>query len=358
MANVLSNQKAMNVLLLGATGSLGSRILGALLERPFINVTAVVRSRTKLNSILSKEQQQCQDTADKPSNGERLSVIEGSATDSGLLGRIIREKGVRVLVNAAGHAPMFARDNSVSGSNAGKTAGHGNNELAHIVRASVDAVDEAGETSGTAMHQNRIRGWFVGGMLLLDLPQPTGEKENQNANANSPKGRSLDAYLPLYHQHRIVEPILRSSKHLDWTIVCPAKMNPRSQLSNPSHTAAPPSSNGSEGQLQKPPALVASVGVPPNWTPWSWLRATPWGIGPLLEIIANSPRYSVTFEDVAEFIVDNMVRDYEFEQHQQGDAYDGNDRHTQGSRTQGAVEVESRTWVNQKIGLIAVPKHP
>ncbi|EXJ65625.1 uncharacterized protein A1O5_11152 [Cladophialophora psammophila CBS 110553] len=56
--------------------------------------------------------------------------------------------------------------------------------------------------------------------------------------------------------------------------------------------------------------LIASMDVAPKWSVWPFLRVIPWGIGPLLEIIANFARYTVTFEDVTEFIGDSIVYEY------------------------------------------------
>lgn len=141
-----------SVLLLGATGSLGSRILSALLSKPSITITTIVRNRAKLYSILST-------SSSILSNRDYLSVEEGDASDASLIARIIREKNVSVLVNAAGHAKMFSFSSSESPAD---------NEFARIVKASVDAVDQAAVASEK---QKRIRGWFLGGMLLLDLPE-------------------------------------------------------------------------------------------------------------------------------------------------------------------------------------------
>lgn len=80
MTAAFAGNNTIGVLLLGATGSLGSRIPSALLERPFIKVTAVVRSRDKLKEALLHHQ----DSALPPLEG-RLYIIKGNATNSNLL---------------------------------------------------------------------------------------------------------------------------------------------------------------------------------------------------------------------------------------------------------------------------------
>ncbi len=111
-----------------------------------------------------------------------------------------------------------------------------------------------------------------------------------------------------------------------------------------------------ESQSYASPGLTASQDVPPKWSVWPFFRAIPWGIGPLLEIIANSARYTVTFEDVAEFIVDSILYECNF---RQGISKDDHHR-TQvedpaAGRGGGGAENtrEKGVWVNKKIGLIA-----
>ncbi|KAK6383088.1 hypothetical protein LTS17_003758 [Exophiala oligosperma] len=367
MTAAFANQSTIGVLLLGATGSLGSRILWALLERPFINVTAVVRNRNKLKEATSHHQQPCRQISGTapPSPRERLSIIEGSATDSGLFARLIQEREIRVLVNAAGHAPMFARNGSGTVADGENKAQSIDNEVACIVRASIDAVHEVGGSGTGGTSDLKMRGWFIGGMLLLDLP---GTKPVAGSDQ---KAQTLDEYLPLYLHHRPLEAMLRSSEYLDWTLVCPAKMVPRSGVSNvPTSSASPgyedtPTPTGKDMHSRVLPALFASSNVPPKWEIWPFFRRIPWGIGPLLEIIANSARYTVSFEDVAEFIVDGIVQDHlSQEQQKQGllEVYQ-NDHNSDQVETQEPTVGQGRgseisgergaVWINTKIGLIA-----
>lgn len=189
-----------SVLLLGATGSLGSRLLSALLSRPSITVTAVVRNRAKLYSIASA-------SSSIISNQKHLSVEEGNATDASLIARIIREKNISVVVNAAGHAKMFSFSSNRSPDK---------NEFARIVKASVDAVDQAAVTSE---NQKRIRSWFLGGMLLLDLPESGSGLDQGQSQVH--RGIALDqlyvAFLdeekpPPTHLPKSCAPILHLNK--------------------------------------------------------------------------------------------------------------------------------------------------
>ncbi|OAP65227.1 hypothetical protein AYL99_01199 [Fonsecaea erecta] len=369
-----TSKSTISVLLLGATGSLGSRILGALLERPCVDVTVVVRNRDKLNSILSLRENLYQQTPepDAVSSPQRqLSIIEGNAADSNLLARVMRENSTRVLVNAAGHAPMFSRRGSRSVPGEDSEALNSDNEVARIVRASVDAVEAVAKPAEACAADKRVRGWFIGGMLLLDFPEAHDGSAKHRTAEKDP--RALDNYLPLYLHHRPLECILRSSKHLDWTLVCPAKMIPRPRRSHPPSPSLAIASDDAwcgtehkDPQTRSSPAtLLASADVPPKWTVWPSLRMLPWGIGPLLEIIANSARYTVTFEDVAEFIVDGIVCEYELQRREKQVV--PNKHHVDhdqpaaleqavgpnGEREAAEDTCPNGVWINKKIGLVA-----
>ncbi|OQV02664.1 hypothetical protein CLAIMM_07820 [Cladophialophora immunda] len=362
MAASFTHKSTISVLLLGATGSLGSRILIALLERPSTSVTVVVRNRDKLNSILPARQRMWRQTlgpAPVSLPEWQLSIIEGNATDSDLLARVMREKSIRVLVNAAGHAPMFARGSSSSAPDGDNEAFSSDNEIARIVRASIDAVEEVAKSAGAGTAEKRTRGWFIGGMLLLDFPDSNGASATQQTRETA---QSLDHYLPLYLHHRPVESMLRSSEHVDWTLVCPAKMIPRSQPSKSPPVSATASDEATFGTvLQEPlpypsPALIASADVPPKWTVWPSLRVIPWGIGPLLEIIANSARYTVTFEDVAEYIVDRIVYENTLQREHDHESDQADVSESVIARTGGRAAEDTPdngVWINKKIGLIA-----
>src|SRR6266536_577003 len=131
----------MNILLLGATGDLGSRVVPALLSHSH-KVTVLVRSKHKLLLMMP------------PSIFNHITVAEGDATDSTLIANLLRERHIDDMVNAAGHArliwwPWWEE-----------------NRMAGIVRASVEAVGAVAEESGRS---RPLRAWFVGGMLLMDL---------------------------------------------------------------------------------------------------------------------------------------------------------------------------------------------
>ena len=133
----------MNVLLFGATGTLGSRIVPALLSHSH-HVVALVRSRPKLLDLMPQEVH------------DQVQIIEGDATDVSLIKTTLREHRISYIINAAGSAKIFAK---------------GPNPFVDIVNASVQAADAIIEET----HQP-IGVWFVGGLLLMDVPErPDGQ---------------------------------------------------------------------------------------------------------------------------------------------------------------------------------------
>ena len=131
----------VKVLLLGATGNLGSRIIPALLFHKH-EVIIYVRSESKLkemvpDSILSQ-----------------TTIVKGDATDkAGIVNALVQHKAT-ALVNSAGqpgimpwHAPR----------------------MQDIVNAIVPATVEASQQLGYP-----IRAWLLGGMTALDYPGRAG----------------------------------------------------------------------------------------------------------------------------------------------------------------------------------------
>lgn len=131
----------MKTLLLGGTGQLGSRIIPALLARNH-HVSVFVRNTRKLESILPT----CVHS--------KIEIIEGDATSESAITSALRSSDADVLVTAAGAAPMmpWARSN-----------------VPEIEAAIVAALEKAEIDRGS-----KVRSWFLGGMLLLNLPGSEG----------------------------------------------------------------------------------------------------------------------------------------------------------------------------------------
>lgn len=127
----------MKVLLIGATGNLGCRLVAALLTHGH-SVDAFVRSSKKLQSLLPT------------STYQRISVIEGDATNSTAIKKAIMDAKCDAVVNTAGLAAIPP---------------WGKSDLPVIFRAVLNAVQEAG-----VERKKPMRTWFLGGMGALHLP--------------------------------------------------------------------------------------------------------------------------------------------------------------------------------------------
>lgn len=127
----------MKVLVIGATGNVGLRLVAALLTHNH-QVVAYVRSAPKLESLVPEPIY------------KRLTVVEGSAKDSAAVKKAILENDCDAVVNSAGLAAM---------------APWGTSDLPEIVRAVVEGIRAAGEERGKP-----LRAWFLGGLGVLHFP--------------------------------------------------------------------------------------------------------------------------------------------------------------------------------------------
>jgi len=127
----------MRVLLVGATGNLGSRLVPALLTHGH-QVVAYVRSASKLESLLPATVY------------EQITIVQGDATDSHAIKNAIAEHKCESVVNAAGLAAM---------------APWAHGDLPVIFRAVFTAVCEIGTERGSP-----LRVWFLGGQSVLYYP--------------------------------------------------------------------------------------------------------------------------------------------------------------------------------------------
>lgn len=127
----------MKVLLIGATGNMGLRLVPALLTHGH-NVSVYVRSAKKLQSLLPQTTYQ------------QLSIVEGNATESTAIKEAILNSQCEAVVNSAGIAAA---------------APWGKSNLPEIFSAILEAVREA----GTEL-KKPLRVWFLGGMGVLQYP--------------------------------------------------------------------------------------------------------------------------------------------------------------------------------------------
>ena len=128
----------MKVLLLGATGNMGLRLIASLLSHNH-TVVAYVRSSSKLQSLIPS------------SVSSRLAaIVQGDATDSNAIKRAILDNNCDAVINTAGLAAM---------------APWGSSDLPKIFRSVFNAVLEAGSERGKP-----LRAWFMAGLTVLMYP--------------------------------------------------------------------------------------------------------------------------------------------------------------------------------------------
>jgi len=130
----------MRVLLTGATGNVGSRLLPSLIAHKH-QVILYVRNPSKLS-------------ADATSRAEAIET--GSGTDSEKIKNAILTYKCDAVMNAAGLAPMFGKSE----------------ELLKIFAAVMDAALAAGKQRGGAP----VRVWLLSGQSLMDHPGAKGHK--------------------------------------------------------------------------------------------------------------------------------------------------------------------------------------
>jgi len=235
----------MRVLVVGATGNLGLRLVAALLAHEH-SVVAFVRSQTKLESLLPT------------SIFQHITVVQGDATDSESIKKAILDNNCDAVVNTAGVAALPP---------------WGKSDLPVIFHAVLDGVRKAG------LERTRpLRTWFLGGLGVLHYPGSTA---------------MFSDYIPIFLAHRQNLQLLKSlpPNTVDWSMLCPSTMNPESSnISIPTKTS----------QRQ----LIANASTPPSWHD-SWMKHIPL-IGRRIVCAMNAGRYTTTLEQNAEFIANDL----------------------------------------------------
>lgn len=125
----------MRVLLLGATGRVGSKLLPALLAHRH-QVVTYVRTPSKLPSVVTSRVE---------------AIVAGSGTDSASIKNAILSHGCDAVVNAAGFAPVFSN----------------RNDFPSIFSAVTNAALEAGRQRGG----RPLRCWLLSGWMIMDCPK-------------------------------------------------------------------------------------------------------------------------------------------------------------------------------------------
>jgi uncharacterized protein YbjT (DUF2867 family) len=127
----------MKVLIIGATGNFGLRLVPALLAHGH-HVVAFVRTASKLESLLPETLHR------------QIRVVQGSAMDSGAVKNAIIDNGCDAVINTAGLSAV---------------APWSHTDFPEIFRSVVQAVRMAGVKRGAP-----VRAWFLGGQGVLNFP--------------------------------------------------------------------------------------------------------------------------------------------------------------------------------------------
>lgn len=239
----------MRVLLLGATGNLGSRLVPALLAHQH-HVVAYVRSLQKLIELLTD------------SVKTRITIVEGDCFDSTAVANALRDHNCDALVNTAGSRESIWREQT----------------LGRLVESVTSAAVTVGKERGRP-----LRAWLIGGMGSLAYPGH-GEYKIQDF---------LPAWMTAHH--RQTEAIMRSipARDLAWSLLCVAMMYPES--------------TNRRGLLTAPRKHQLCIGfeAPPEWRD-HWIRYLPL-VGQYLSLVPAIASYGTLLEDVADLIAEDLA---------------------------------------------------
>ena len=244
----------MRILLLGATGNLGRRLVPALLAHGH-TVTAMVRSVDKLRSLLPQDL------------FSRISTIQGDALDSAAVEAALREHNCDAVMNTAGNFVL------------------GGKQVLGPIATSVS-------TAAIRVAKNRggkpLRAWFIGGIGSLEYPG-TG-------------GWQIQDFVPQWgmQHHRGTEDVMRktSTAELEWSLLCVGWMRP--ELKTVQLLTEPRGHN-----------LVMTARKPPEWRD-SWVRSLP-VLGVYLNLVPSMVNYTTKLEDVADMLAEDFEKGRESE---------------------------------------------
>ncbi|KAH8666195.1 hypothetical protein BGZ61DRAFT_461713 [Ilyonectria robusta] len=237
----------MKVLLLGATGNVGSRALPALIKHGH-TVVAYVRSPNKL----------------APAKRAILAdVVVGSATDKSALKDAILAHHCDAVFHAAGQAQMFGRSKT----------GEYNKMFAAVVAAIVEAREER---RGPA-----IRAWLMSGFPMLDSAIPT---------------HLIGDYMPMFPEHRENLALIQKQEEgiIAWSLFCANQMRPKY---NEARFPAPDNCSAAN--------VIARADSPPEWR--DSLKWVPL-IGPYLNVFGLAGAYATTLEDPLDFVASDLEK--------------------------------------------------
>ncbi|KAI0314855.1 hypothetical protein OF83DRAFT_1165040 [Amylostereum chailletii] len=168
----------VSVLVIGASGNVGSAVMRSCLERKH-DVTAFLRSPSKLPEDLKSH--------------VNLRVVEGDATS------------VEALVKA-----MSGQDAVVQAAVYGSKMPWGTSDSEKVVRSVVSAAKRV--QSSRSADARTLRLWALSGQVLLDIPEGGGKIEGD--------------IIPIHPEHYAnYAYILQNASELDWSLLCPGKID-------------------------------------------------------------------------------------------------------------------------------------
>ncbi|KAJ1535222.1 hypothetical protein HK405_015776 [Cladochytrium tenue] len=251
----------MRVLLLGATGKLGSRLAAALVAYG-ADVVALVRSQDKLRRVLRPELV-----------ARLLAVVEAAdASDAATVEAALRSHACSALVCAAGNQgpPWKPQD--------------GGGRLATAALAAAAAV-------GANSNSKPMRVWIVGGVVSLGYP-------------GAPPGSVFSDYSPTvltaYHQATAVAVSAVSTTDVEWSLLCASTMYGESN--------SDANVDGAVSLLAAPRGhknLVVGADTAPAWD-GGLLQRVPL-VGNYLAVLPGLLSYMAKYEDVADVIAEDLA---------------------------------------------------
>ncbi|MCJ1379340.1 hypothetical protein MMC17_002441 [Xylographa soralifera] len=238
----------MKVLVLGATGNIGSRLVPALLAHKH-QVVVYVRNERKLKDLIDS------------SVTSQVAIVTGDATDAQAIKEALVNYQCDALINSAGLAAILPWQ-------------------APRMQGIINAVSTAAVDASKEL-KYPIRGWFLGGLIAMDVPGTNGNK--------------ILNYIPLLTEHGLTFDCLSSKpqEHLEWSLFCPSEMRHASQTITILET---PRGN----------PLIASVDVPAGWQS-SRFASIPL-IGTYISLFGNALGYTTDLEDCADFIAADLAK--------------------------------------------------
>ncbi|KAK4686978.1 hypothetical protein P7C73_g3142, partial [Tremellales sp. Uapishka_1] len=239
------------VLLVGASGRFGSRLIPALLAHGH-TVTAYVRNPSTLRTAVPLELL------------EQIQVVHGDAEDVESVKAAIRKHNCDSLICTAGFpaAPLFGKPT----------------RLPFITRATSQAAVDIGLERCEPM-----RGWWLAGIVFMQIPGYNGASFYDHWKWLAPE-----------HAKSVASVKSIPTSSLEWSIFCPSGMHPEA-----------PQAAAATSARDNP--LVLSKSLSPEYKP-TWLTMIPL-IGMWIETVRMARQHFTLLEDCADRLAAELTTD-------------------------------------------------